>query len=286
MRRIRTIPVLAGSVVLTAVLAALAALAPTSAQAAVACNETALVAAINAANSAGGGNVVLATDCVYTIASSHSSDTDGANALPIITTAITLTGDNDTITRSTTAGTAGFRIVKVAAGASLTLKGNVTLSNGSAVTDGGGILNYGAVTLTASALTGNTAQGRGGGLANEDIGAPQKGAVATFTNSTVAGNSATGQGGGIYNGLRGSLTTTSSFIDAGNSSGSQGGGIAAIGSTSTTLTSTQISANHAVMTAGGIYRQNGTMTLTTTPVSGNTPDNCVGSSPSVPGCVG
>ncbi len=283
MRRIRTTPVLAGATVLVA---GLAALVPTSAQAAVTCDGAALVSAVNAANTAGGGNIVLAANCTYTVAAANSSDTDGPDALPIITTTITLTGDNDTITRSTTPGTPAFRIAKVASTGALTLKGNVTLSNGSAATDGGGILNYGAVTLTASALTGNTAAGRGGGLANADLAAPATGATATFTGGNVSHNTANGQGGGIYNGLRGSLTSTSTSVIGANTAGTQGGGIAAVNSTATTLTSTQISTNAAGTGAGGIYRQNGTMTLTTSPVSGNIPDNCTGSSPSVPGCVG
>ncbi|MET9533620.1 hypothetical protein ABZY02_24180 [Streptomyces sp. NPDC006649] len=280
MQQARTVPAFVVAFVLTG---ATAALTPFTAQAAAACTETALISAINAANNAGGGNVVLASHCTYTIATSHSSDADGPNALPVITTAITLTGDTDTITRSTAPGTAAFRIAKVAATGSLTLKGNTTLNNGKAATNGGGILNYGAVTLTASALTGNTAQGRGGALANTNITAPAKGAAATFTNSSVSGNSATDQGGGIYNGTRGSLTTTSSAIKN-NTSMATGGGVAAVNSTATTLTSTPVSANHA-QTAGGVYRQNGTITLTTSPISGNTPNNCVSSAPSVPGCT-
>ncbi|MGC5345275.1 hypothetical protein ACPXCE_22655 [Streptomyces sp. DT24] len=282
MRGFRTLPAAAGATVLIAT--ALSALNPVSAQAAVACDETALITAVDAANAAGGGNVVLAADCTYTMSVPHSSDADGPNALPIITTAITLTGDTDTIIRSTAPGTPAFRIAKVAPGGDLTLKGNVTLRNGRAATDGGGILNHGAVTLTAGTLTGNTALGRGGALANADIAAPAKGAVATFTNSTVSDNTATGQGGGIRNGSRGSLTTTSSAV-RGNTSGAQGGGIAAVDSTATTLTSTPVSANRAVL-AGGVHRSNGVMTLTSSPISGNAPTNCVGSTPSVPGCVG
>ncbi|MED7950252.1 hypothetical protein ACFWOG_17705 [Kitasatospora sp. NPDC058406] len=280
MRTVRTVPAVVGAIVLTATAAALA---PSTAQAVVACDEGALVAAVNAANTAGGGDVVLAANCTYTITSPHSSDGDGPNALPVITTAITLTGDTDTITRSSTPGTPAFRIAKVSAGGSLTLKGKVTLRNGRAATDGGGILNHGAVTLTASALTGNTAAGRGGALANADTAAPAKGPAATFTDSTVSGNRATGRGGGVYNGLRGSLTTTGSAVN-GNSSGAQGGGIAAVDATSTTLTSTSVSANSAI-NAAGVYRRNGEMTLTTSPVSGNVPDNCVGSAPAVPDCV-
>ncbi|MER5257348.1 hypothetical protein [Streptomyces sp. NPDC002855] len=282
MGRIRTISVTAGAVALAA---ASSILLPTSAHAAVACNETALIAAINAANTAGGGNVVLASGCTYTLTTPHSSDGNGPNGLPVITTAITLTGDNNIITRSTALLTPAFRIAKVAGTGNLTLKGNVTLNNGKAATNGGGILNFGAVTLTASALTGNTALGKGGGLANADIAAPTTGATATLTGSTVSGNTSVGRGGGIYNGLRGTLTTTSSFVNGANTA-SQGGGIAAVDSTATTLTSTPVSANHALLAAGGIYRLNGTMTVTTSPIGSNTPNNCTSSSPAVPSCVG
>ncbi|UQA91452.1 right-handed parallel beta-helix repeat-containing protein [Streptomyces halobius] len=280
-RRIRTVPVLAGAFVLAT---GMTVFAPTTAQAAVACNETALVDAINTANSAGGGTVVLTKDCTYTLTTSHGSDADGPDGLPIITTAITLSGNNNIITRSTAVGTLPFRIAKVASTGSLTLKGDITLSNGLAGTDGGGILNHGTVTLTKSALTGNTALGKGGGLSNTDISEPATGATATFTGSIVSNNTAIGRGGGIYNGLRSTLTTTSSFVN-GTNSGSQGGGIAAIESTATTLTSTPISTNHATSNAGGVYRLGGTMTVTSSPISGNTPNNCTGSTPAVPSCT-
>ncbi|MFF5717720.1 hypothetical protein [Streptomyces buecherae] len=58
------------------------------------------------------------------------------------------------------------------------------------------------------------------------------------------------------------------------------------GATATTLTSAPVSADTAFLTAGGIYRRNGTMTLTTSPVGGDVPHNRVGSSPAVPGRVG
>lgn len=50
------------------------------------------------------------------------------------------------------------------------------------------------MTLTGSSLSGNTATGNGGGLANAGT-AP----AATFTRSPVSGNTALGNGGGIYN---------------------------------------------------------------------------------------
>jgi hypothetical protein len=270
----------------TVLIVAVAAYMPAAAQAAVACNETALVQAINAANAAGGGNVVLTPGCTYNLTTSHATGANGPDGLPIITTVITLTGNANTITRSTALLAPLFRIAEVSSTGQLTLK-SVTLNNGSAVGSGGGILNYGAVTLSGSALTNNAATlGTGGGLSNADVPAPATAAAATFTSSTVSGNTATGQGGGLYNGLRGTLTTTSSSIKTNRSSLAQGGGVAAINSTATTLTSTPVSANDATLGAGGIYRSGGIMTITSSPITGNTPNNCVGSSPSVPGCIG
>jgi len=47
-----------------------------------------------------------------------------------------------------------------------------------------------------------------------------------------------------------------------------------------------VTANHAVDTAGGVYRQDGTMTTTNSPISANTANNCVGSAPAVPDFTG
>ena len=283
---------------------------PMAAQAAVACTETALVQAINAANAAGGGNVVLTPGCTYTLTAAHGIGANGPDGLPIITTVITLTGNNNVITRSAALLTPAFRIAEVSSTGNLTLK-SVTFNRGLAVGAGGGILSFGAVTLTGSGLTNNTASGpgggirnfgaatftgsavtnntavlgTGGGLSNADVAAPGTGTTATFTSSTVSGNTASGRGGGLYNGLRGTLTTTTSSVKINRSTLAQGGGIAAINATATTLTSTPVSANAATLGAGGVFRLGGVMTVTTSPITGNTPNNCVGSTPAVPSCT-
>ena len=248
----------------------------------VACSENALVAAVNLANTtAAADTLVLAGGCTYDLSSAHGGVTDG---LPVITTPIEMIGPA-TITR---ASLLPFRIAEVSSTGSLTLTTSVALANGSAVGDGGAILNHGAVTLTNSSLIGNSATLNGGGLANADTPAGTAPA-ATFTRSPVSNNTALLNGGGIYNGERGTLTTTgvsgSPLFITGNS-GAQGGGIAAVNSTATTLTQTAITADHALLTAGGVYRQSGTMTTTNTPITANTPNNCVGSVPAVPNCTG
>ncbi|GAA2637506.1 hypothetical protein SMC26_08330 [Actinomadura fulvescens] len=276
MRRIRMMPTLAGAAVLSA---GIAVLVPTTAHAAVACNGPALVAAIATANGSGGGNVTLTPGCTYVLASADNIGVHGANGLPIITTAITLTGNNNTIARAAVA--LPFRIIEIGATGNLTLK-SVTVTGGLAATSGGGgIHNTGEVTLTNSALVANTAVlGNGGGI----YSGPAASAAATFTGSTLSGNAAAaGDGGGLYS-QGGTATFTSSFIN-GNNLGLRGGGVASINAIFST-TSTPVSANTATLTAGGIYRQGGTMTVTTSPISGNLLNNCVGSVPAVPACTG
>jgi hypothetical protein len=249
----------------------------------VACSESALVSAVNLANSTPAKDTLtLASGCTYSLTSSHGGLSD---ALPVITTPIEMIGPA-TISR---ASLLPFRIAEVSSTGDLTLTTAVALTNGSALGDGGAILNHGAVTLTGSSLSGNNATGNGGGLANADTPSGTAPA-ATFTNSPVSNNTALVSGGGIYNGRRGTLTTTgvsgSPMFMTGNTATLRGGGIAAVSSTATTLTQTAVTANNAVLNAGGVYRQGGTMTTTSSPISANTTNNCVGSSPAVPTCTG
>ncbi|MGW0523000.1 hypothetical protein [Crossiella sp. NPDC003009] len=248
----------------------------------VACSESALVAAVNLANStAAADTLALAGGCTYGLTSPHGGLSNG---LPVITTRIEMLGPA-TITRSSLLL---FRIAEVSATGNLTLTTSVAITNGSVVGDGGGILNRGAVTFTKSSLSGNLATLNGGGLANADT--PDGTApAATFTRSPVSGNTSVLRGGGIYNGLRGTLTTTGvsgSPMPVNGNTGSEGGGVAAVNSTATTMTQTAISGNRALLTAGGVYRVGGTMTTTNSPISANSPNNCVGSAPAVPNCTG
>ena len=91
----------------------------------------------------------------------------------------------------------------------------LTIRGGSA-TNGGGICNWGTVTITGSSVSGNS----GGGIYNAG--------TLTLTNSIVVGNSAS-SGGGIYH-SSGTVTITNSTI-ASNSATSAGGGIYQSGGT-------------------------------------------------------
>jgi hypothetical protein len=96
---------------------------------------------------------------------------------------------------------------------------------------GGGIFVAGTLNLTNSTISGNVATCCGGGLK------VSLGATATVTGSTFSGNQATGggaRGAGIL--TQGTLTLTNSTI-SGNSSpaGGSGGGLLALGGTTTLL---------------------------------------------------
>lgn len=253
MRHNRTILTLVGASILVTGTALLLPMAAQARTVSVACDEAALVTAVTAANAAGGGTVTLTPGCTYILTSSHGNDgVNGPAGLPIVTTPITLEGNANTITRAATAS--AFRIAQVSLTGGITLKA-VTLSGGHAATlghtHGGGILNFGAVTLTGSHLSGNTADGLGGALYS--TGTP---AAATFTSSTVSSNTAN-QAGGVAS-LNGTLTITSSTVNI----------------------------NTATVNPGGIYYVAGSATLNTSTVTANTPTNCTGSPSPVPGCIG
>lgn len=283
MRRIRTIiPALIGATVVTGGMALLAPEAY-AATIPVACSEKALVDAVNLANTTPAKDTLaLAGGCIYRLTSAHGGS--GTDGLPVITTPIEMIGPGGLVTITRTSR-ALFRIAEVSKTGALTLTNQVAMTNGSTLGDGGGILNHGAVTLTGSSLSANTARGFGGGLANANTPTGTAPA-ATFTSSRVVNNTASGRGGGVYNGTRGTLSFTGiSALDIIGNKGSQGAGIAAINSTATTITNTAVTNNIAALTAGGVYRQGGTMTNNTSPITANTSNNCVGSVPAVPGCT-
>jgi hypothetical protein len=181
----------------------------------------------------------------------------GPTGLPVITSAITITGQGSTIARDS--GALDFRILAVGNTGELTLQ-KTTVSRGiSPFGGGGGVLNYGILTVFNSIITGNFSS-YGGGVANSGTG--------TVTNSTITGNSAH-YGGGVYNG--GILTITNSTI-AGNAIPSyfpygSGGGVSNSGIAA--ITNSTIADNIAGDYGGGM-RNIGTLTLVRTLVAGNT----------------
>jgi hypothetical protein len=140
---------------------------------------------------------------------------------------------------------------------------SLIIAGGSAQGSGGGIANDGTLTVSNCTISGNTVTSgqSGGGVYNAG--------TLTLNNSTISGNSAAekGLGGGIYNG--GALTVTNTTI-SGNTAGS-GGGIYNAGTL--TLSNSTIFANSAA-DGGGLVTigsgESGVATLANSIVSGNT----------------
>jgi hypothetical protein len=275
----------------------------------VSCSTASLISAINAANTAGSGTLLLASNCTYLLTAPNGTGR-GPDGLPVITGNLALIGGNSTtIARSSTA--ARFRILEVAAGASLLLR-NVFIIGGNADATvptndtGGGILNSrGTLRLDHVTLSGNTADS-GAGVSN-DSGEADVTNTLVQNNTTRAGggggggfyndgsltievsilraNHANTTGGGMYNG-QGGRTETTNVTAENNTAGTNGGAFfnAADGRMAhlRTLIRNNIAAN-----GGGIHNAGipGRVTLTTSTVTANAPNNCAPPG-AVPGCVG
>ena len=110
---------------------------------------------------------------------------------------------------------------------------------------GGGVLNYGMLTLANCTISGNSA-GYGAGLWS-------RGGTTTLTNCTISGNSATVNGGGLLF-VYSTTTLTNGIISGNSAAGNSGGGVWSFGGT-TTLTNCTVCGNSAAGTsAGGAWR--------------------------------
>ncbi|MGP8252444.1 MAG: beta strand repeat-containing protein [Terracidiphilus sp.] len=172
---------------------------------------------------------------------------------------------------ATVSGNSATIIFLVNSGTTASLSG-LTISNGSSSSGegGGGISNNGALTVSNSTISGNSATSGNGGYSYG--GGIYNAGTLTLSNSTISGNSAiSGNGGYSYGGGIDSengtaLTLTNSTI-SGNSAGSYGGGINS-GGTSTAANDT-IAGNFAGTGGAGIYNFGGSLSLGNSVVSGN-----------------
>src|SRR5262249_53292111 len=101
-----------------------------------------LIADINAANLNGGANTIVLDGHRNFTLTAVDNTADGPTGLPVIADQdlLTIIGSNNTIERSTAAGTPAFRLFDVAVGGSLTLL-NLTLQNGVASGPGDNLFN-------------------------------------------------------------------------------------------------------------------------------------------------
>jgi hypothetical protein len=133
---------------------------------------TDLIADINAANQTRESDTItLVAGTTFTLTEVNNT-TNGPTGLPTIAAngGLTIFGNGDIIERNTAAGTPAFRLLDVAAGASLALD-NLTLQGGLALssppqypvlpvsTQGGAIFNQGALILHGVTIQNNTARG-------------------------------------------------------------------------------------------------------------------------------
>ena len=173
---------------------------------------------------AGTGNdsIVLAAGAVYTL-DTVADTMFGPNGLPDVTGTMTIVGNGSTITRG---GSSAFRMADVAAGGSLTLtEVNVSgfdspASSGSPGL-GGAILNLGSLVLDRSTVSGNRAEGPGGGV-DARGGAIWDAGALSVTNSTISGNTAVGSGGSVGGGVivrpgaAATITSSTFAVNSGN----------------------------------------------------------------------
>ncbi len=218
-----------------------------------------LIAAINTANATSGADTInLAPGGTYTLTAVDNTSA-GANGLPIITSQITINGNGATIQRSSAAGTPSFRIFSIAGpNAGDVRLDRVTIRGGDSL-NGGGILNYGTMTMTNSTVSNNYGQTGGG------IWSP--GTVA-ISSSTIRENTSFYYGAGITNGAI--LTLTDSTVNGNSTGGYRGGGIVNLGGHATLTNSTVSGNNSDGQGAGGILNWAGALTLINSTVSGNT----------------
>lgn len=183
---------------------------------------------------------------------------------------ITIIGNgsaNTVIQANAMPNTATYRVIEVTSTGNLTLDG-VTVKNGRCngacgvtyADGGGGVINFGTLTVTNSVFSGNSAANGGGIYCVNNT-------TLTVTNSTFSGNSASVNGGGIYTVSKSNTTiTVANSTFSGNSAYYLGGGIN--NGHILTLTNSTFSGNSA-NNGGGISNIHGTLMVTNSTFSGN-----------------
>jgi hypothetical protein len=236
----------------------------------------------------GADTLVLANSSVHTLTTVNNS-MYGPTGLPVITSTITIEGNDSTIRRASSDPDL-FRIFAVNGTGNLTLKdttisGGVTRGSIYPATTGGGILNFGTVTLLESILSGNSSVLGSGGIWNYNYGTltitnstlsgnsgliggavgTNPGGLVTITNSTLSSNTAAASGGGVFS--NGGVIITNSTI-MGNSASYGGGGVLNGGAFGMTIVNSTVSGNVTANRGGGLWNY-APLTITDSTFSGN-----------------
>jgi len=179
-------------------------------------------------------------------------------------------------------------VFDIGTGVTATISG-VTIENGHGVTSGsfsqgGGIFNYGSLTVADTTVSDNSADFGGGIYSNGTLTVSNStvsdntasngwgggvlsdsGATSTITDSTVADNNSNYDGGGIFN--DGITTVSDSTVS--NNTAHNGGGLANEGTM--TVSDSTVAQNSATSDGGGVfsYIQSGPTSVTNSTVSGN-----------------
>lgn len=223
-----------------------------------------LRAAIQEANEQGGGIINL-NPGTYVLAIAPNS------ALPLAAT-----GDLDVYGELTISGGGAAKTIVDGGGldrvfamqvASRVTISDITIRNGQPLPGnaGGGISNYGTLTLENVTVTGNKtrsdatlgADAPGGGIFNA--------ATLALRNCTITGNGAADMGGGIHN--KGIMTVLQSTIANNTAAADRGGGLSNFNKAVVIFSS--VTGNQAIGAGGGV-ENGGALTLTHSTISGNT----------------
>jgi hypothetical protein len=246
-------------------------------------NVTCLIDAINKANLNNDENTINLAAGTYTLTSVDNSSTPfGNNDLPQITSPILINGESaETTIIERDSDAPAFGIFAVGDSGTLTLNGLTvrgSLSNFGGILNtgtltvndsiiaenrdlgsgfGGGISNRGTMTMAHSIVTNNSAVLAGGGIFNSGI--------TNIVSSSITDN--TSEGGGAVNNFTAGATMIVQNSTISNNNADGGGGIANSGTM--TVTSTTISDNLAGFFDGGGIANGGTLTITNSTISRN-----------------
>jgi CSLREA domain-containing protein len=253
----------------------------TCADAVAACS---LRAAISEANALAGDDIITLPAGTYTQVLAAANEDANAGGDWDINSNITINGAGSATTivqAAATPGTATERVMEVVGATNIVTIGGVTLRHGNktgaaaVTTRGGGIRNFGTLTLNDSVVTLNNASGAGG-VRNER--------TITLTNVVVSNNAcnnggATCFGGGMYNTLAALSTVTITNCQFNNntstSPGANGFGFAAgLGIESATgfnlvVSGSSFSGNQGIGTGAGGSNGNGIRLLPTAASTAN-----------------